>query len=186
MINLRAFIISLKVCCIRRCLNSDSNYINLCSQYFDIIKLVSVGKHYADKISSTINNTFWGDVMMSYSQYLENYPLTGTEDLYSQPLFYNHRFLIGKQSVFYKSWYDVGIQNVCDIIDENGNFLSKQKVSEKFQININFLHFLGLTNSIKNHLIVRHVYRNHKFITDISFHGQGFIQERFDVGVYAK
>ena len=71
----------------------------------------------------------------------------------------------------------------CDIIDENGNFLTKQKVREKFQINIIFLHFLGLTNSIKNHLIVRHVYRNHKFITDISFHGQGFIQERFDVGV---
>ena len=43
MINLRAFINSLKVCWIRRCLNSNSNYINLCSQYFDIIKLESVG-----------------------------------------------------------------------------------------------------------------------------------------------
>jgi len=42
---------------------------------------------------ANINNTFWGDVMMSYSQYLENYPLTGTENLNSQPLFYNHRFL---------------------------------------------------------------------------------------------
>ena len=116
------------MCWVRRCLNSNSNYINLCSQYFNIINLVSVGKHYADNISSTINNTFWGDVMMCYSQYLENYPLTETEDLNSQPLFYNHRFLIGKQSVFNKSWYDVGIQNVCDIIYENGNFLSKQKV----------------------------------------------------------
>jgi len=107
---------------------------------------VSVGKHYADKISSTINNKFWGNVIMSYSQYLENYPLTGTEDLYSQPLFDNHIFLIGKQSVVYKSWYDVGIQNVCDIIDENGNFLSKQKVSEKIQININFLHYHNIIN----------------------------------------
>ena len=44
-INLRAFIISLNVCWIR-CVNCNSNYINLCSQYFDIIKLVSVGKHY--------------------------------------------------------------------------------------------------------------------------------------------
>ena len=105
---------------------------------------------------ANINNTFWGDVMMSYSQYLENYPLTGTENLNSQPLFYNHRFL---SSVLYKSWYDVGIQNVCDIINENGNFLSKQKVSEKFQININFLHFLGLTNSIKS-----------LFLTHKSFH----------------
>ena len=33
------------------------------------------------KISSTINNKFWGDVMMSYSQYLENYPLI--HNLYS-------------------------------------------------------------------------------------------------------
>jgi len=175
-INMIAFIISLKVCLIRRCLNSNSNYINLCSQYFDIIKLVTVGKQYADKISSTINNKVWGDVMMSYSQYLENYPLTGTEDLNSQPLFYNHRFLIGKQSVFYKSWYDVGIQNVCDIINENGNFLSKQKVSEKFQININFLHFLGLTNSIKKFISNTQIFpsKDYKYMTMKPFISKAF------------
>jgi len=58
MINLKAFMDSIKISWIRRCIQDIAKWINLINQYFNITKLVSSGKHYVDKLILKIYNPF--------------------------------------------------------------------------------------------------------------------------------
>ena len=58
MINLKAFMDSIKISWIRRCIQDIAKWINLINQYFNKTKLVSSGKHYVDKLILKIYNPF--------------------------------------------------------------------------------------------------------------------------------
>jgi len=101
MINLKAFMDSIKKSWIRRCIQDNAKWINLLNQYFNITKLVSSGKHYVDKLILKIDNPFWRDMLSSFSHFLESSKVTSFNTVINEPLFYNHNFLIVKQSIFY-------------------------------------------------------------------------------------
>jgi len=81
--------------------------------------------------------------LSSFSHSLESSKVTSFNTIINEPLFYNHRFLIGKQSIFY-IWYEAGICFVGDITDQHGTFLSKECLATKYNITINHLNYLGI------------------------------------------
>ena len=58
----------------------------------------------------------------------------------------NHLVIIGGKSLFYKRWYDACVETLSDILKE-GKFMSFASFSKKYNVNTNFLHYIGLRNA---------------------------------------
>ena len=70
------------------------------------------------------------------------------------PIFYNSNICIDKKYVFWKDWYMKGIRFINDIVKENGEFYNQDELVAKYNITTNYLHYQGITKSIKVFLIV--------------------------------
>ena len=71
-----------------------------------------------------------------------------TEGIESQHIWFNSFIKIENKTLFYKAWYNKGIKNVEDILNENGSFLSYEQFVTKYEINTNFLTYHGIISAI--------------------------------------
>ena len=75
--------------------------------------------------------------------------VTETSEIINQSLWFNRNITQNSYPMFNRDWYTKGIKTIADIIDENGDFLSSEKLKEKFNIcSTNFLEYLGLRHAI--------------------------------------
>ena len=54
--------------------------------------------------------------------------------LNSESLWYNPKFKIGRHTIFYKSWYQKGVQIVDDLINTQGNFMTAYEFETNYGI----------------------------------------------------
>ena len=149
MINLSAFVDSLKLSWVRRLLrDNNSTWKLLIQNKFNLTKLITCGENYSERTVSSISNPFWKDVLISYSKLLKLYVPKNEFDFLSSPLIYNHRLKIGGAPINFHSWHEKGIFYINDIINENGVVYTLIELQEKLKIKLNFLQHLGLTASI--------------------------------------
>ena len=74
------------------------------------------------------------------------------EDFLNQTIWNNRFIIIGKSSVYYRKWDQVSIQNLADIVNDEGTgFMSFNTFLEKFKIKCNFLQYLSLLSAIPIH-----------------------------------
>lgn len=62
----------------------------------------------------------------------------------------NKEILVRGKSIFWKQWFDKGIIFVQDLLHETGRWLSVHEVSDRYEINCNFLQYYGLLAAIQN------------------------------------
>ena len=55
--------------------------------------------------------------------------------------------LIGNKSFFFKSWFEAGIHCIGDIF-KNGTFIYLGELNRMYNLNINFIHYAGVTKAI--------------------------------------
>ena len=151
MINLQAFISSMKATWLRRWIQTDSEWKDLNSN-INFKKLFDFGKAYADSIIKQISNPFWEDVIKAYPNVLELNQQSTEDFALSSPTFFNHNILIGGKPVFFSQWYMKGITYINDIINNSGEFYSEQELKTKYSIKTNFLQVNGIIRSIKEFL----------------------------------
>ena len=133
MINLQAFISSMKATWLRRWIQTDSEWKDLNSN-INFKKLFDFGKAYADSIIKQISNPFWEDVIKAYSNVLELNQQSTEDFALSSPIFFNHNILIVGKPVFFSQWYMKGITYINDIINNSGDFYSEQELKTKYNI----------------------------------------------------
>ena len=139
MINLEAFISSLKCTWIRRLLTGGQSWINVFVANFGKdfhSNLVDYGDDYVLQLAKATNNQFWKDVFMEWQNtikvtYFEN---STKSEVPLAPVWYNSKITINHTSVFFDKWYEKGVKVVHDFLDENGNILQRTDFQQKFDI----------------------------------------------------
>ena len=57
-----------------------------------------------------------------------------------------------KKSVFWKAWRDKNVLFVQDVLNDQGNYLSPQEFSDKYNIKVHFLQYYQITSAIPAYL----------------------------------
>ena len=127
MINLKAFIDSMKLTWLRRVILSNNPWQSVMKNTINFNGLLVFGRCYTNAIQNKIKNKFWIDVLHEYSDILQ---LTGEDTehfVLSSPIFYNSKIMIGNQPIYIykkKKWDQQGIKSINDLIHETGEFFS--------------------------------------------------------------
>ena len=61
---------------------------------------------------------------------------------------FNDSIKVGGSCVFYRRWLEIGIYCVNALLNEDGYFVSLNQFRNKFSVQVDFLTFEGLLNSI--------------------------------------
>ena len=102
MINLKAFIDSMKLTWLRRVILSNSPWQSVMNNTINFNELLVFGRCYTNAIQNKIKHKFWIDVLHAYSDILQ---LTGEDTehfVLSSPIFYNSEIMIGNQPIYIK------------------------------------------------------------------------------------
>lgn len=67
----------------------------------------------------------------------------------NEPLWNNKRIIIGNKPVLYNTWVRKGINYIGDIMQKNGEIMEPKHIKEKYNLNVNLLHFYSLKIVIK-------------------------------------
>ena len=97
-----------------------------------------------------ISNKFWVETLQIWSGIHSRYdPEIHSYSKHPQCfLWLNSNIKIKGKSVFYNNWYSAGIRYIKDLIDENGNFYRYEQFKQKYNLDVNFLKFYGIINSV--------------------------------------
>ena len=74
MINLEAFVNSLKITCIRRLMTSESKWTEIVKMYY-ISKLPFCGQCFFELVSKKCTNNFWAEAFDAFSKLIEKLPV---------------------------------------------------------------------------------------------------------------
>ncbi|XP_067660098.1 uncharacterized protein [Haliotis asinina] len=89
---------------------------------------------------------------------------TNSQNITSQLIWYNQNILIDKKTIFYRNWNAKGVIFINDLLNDSGNFLSRDIFENKYNVKTNFLEYSGSqlfyralleTKSIKNQHCVK-------------------------------
>ena len=152
MINLKAFMNSMKLTWLRRMVTSNSPWQEIIRNKICFKELFSLGTSYIENILKNIKNKFWIDVLKAYSELIQKNQQVTEEYFLASPIFNNQDIKVGSQPVWIKHWYKKGVRFVNDLINENGEFYSKDESERIYVIKANFIQFQGLVQTIKVHI----------------------------------
>lgn len=151
MIELNKFIIALKASWIRRLVVNDSKYKSLFENtYTNVNNLINRGSTFAEETKRNCQNKFWVDVLSAWNTYCSVITPQIADDIIGINLWDNKNLKINDKTVFYKIWYNRGVNFIKDLINKNGELLSYEQFIDKYQIQTNFLEFYGIINIVRN------------------------------------
>ena len=127
MINLKAFIDSLKLTWLRRVILSNRPWQSVLKNIINFQEIFTLGRESILPLIRNVKNKFWVDVLKTYTD-IQHLNHQETENHLSSPIFHNNEIKIGSKSVYIKSWYQNGVRYVNDIIHENGEFFHKMNL----------------------------------------------------------
>ena len=95
-------------------------------------------------------NPFWKDVLESFADFIDHFPIDNITKFQELPLYFNHKFSIGHGHFYVPSWYNKGIRFVKDIINYNGTFLTRTEFEQKLGASVNFYNLKEYYRRLKN------------------------------------
>ena len=134
MINLETFDKALKLSWIKRLKNEKDGW-EYFPRYYNIHKVIMFGDKYPQKIISNIDNNFWADVARA-TILLHQKTTVINNNPYNIPLWFNSGISIS----FNKNWYQKGFTRLSDILNVDGDLLSREEMLER-GLTINFLNY---------------------------------------------
>ena len=147
MVNVSAFITSLKVTWLRRVIifSDGDNWSTLSRLNWN--KLFVLGDAYIRTVINDLRNPFWKHILESWIQYIHSFKVDSLVKILYSPLWGNS--LINRNGNYIiNEWYKKGIRNVMDLIDENGLFYEFQTLQERYEIHGTYLDYMHLINKI--------------------------------------
>ena len=98
------------------------------------------------KLLKTITNIFWRDTIKALLLINKHQVFHGIEALLSTPIWYNLQVISGVN----KHWVEKGLRTICDLMDEDGDIMSVEDISSKWNIECNVLLHFNLKEKINN------------------------------------
>ena len=89
---------------------------------------------------------FWKTVFEYWSQFCVSQHVKTNEDM-SSSIWFNPN--ISQSNLFFPDWCKNGIYVIADIIDEEGNVCSLDKLRQRYGFHINFLNYITVRKSVK-------------------------------------
>ena len=106
-------------------------------------------------------NPFWVDVFSAYERLWDKIIPETVDDFVAEPLFLNNKFTIDGKPIMWSKLFDNNIKQVKDLLDDNHKFMTFQQIETKYDIQIPFIYYFGLIDSIKSYM-----YKNSFTITE--------------------
>ena len=122
MVNLKAFIKSMKVTWLRRLILTNSPWQSIIKDCINFNEFFSCGTSYLQSVLHKIKNKFWTDVLTAYIDLTDKNTVDNEDALLSSPIFYNKEIKVGNTPVWKTNWYKKGITHINGLIAENGEF----------------------------------------------------------------
>ena len=133
MINLKAFIASLKSTWIRRLIVKDGQWQHLIKDKINIKHISNLGLKYSESLVSEIRNPFWKDVIKSYVIILKSTVNRTDHSIQSNilnvPVYFNKNITLGNNDIFFKKYYDNGLFLINDFIKNNGKMYTCEELN---------------------------------------------------------
>ena len=147
MVNVNAFITSLKVTWLRRLIifSDNDNWSSL--SRINLNEILSLGDVYSKTVIKDLRNPFWKNVLESWVKYLRSYKIDSLVKVMYSPLWGNSQIHENKNHII-NEWYTKGIRNVMDLIDGDGSMYDFQKLKDVYEIHGTYLDYLHLINRI--------------------------------------
>ena len=150
MLDLVSFIKGLQINWVRRLLrnhNPRSKKANT-NSIPSTEKLLCFGAQWPMKIAGQTKNPFWKGIWNTWAEYLNKYNSNLTpENKESAPLWFNPS--ISRYELFLPNWGKSGVRFVSDVINQNGDLMSKTEIETTYNIKTNFLEYMRVHKSIK-------------------------------------
>ena len=109
MINLKAFMNSMKITWLRRIVVTDSPWQSVINNTINFNEIFSFGTNYIDLLFPKMKNEFWTDLLKAYSELITVNKIDKEDQLLSCPIFNNIDIKVGNISVCIKSWLTKGV-----------------------------------------------------------------------------
>ena len=87
---------------------------------------------------------FWTQVLLAWSELNYSDEFTSKDMVMSQIIWQNSHVRLNDMPIIWKDWYEAGITYVCDIITDQGEFLSIESIQQKYQFTPNWLQWCQL------------------------------------------
>ena len=150
MINLASFIIALKSTWVRKLFSTECKWQNILLSKVDKEKIFQLGNGYSfNIIKQNITNRFWCDVFNAWQMIVDKEDNNDWDYFLSSPIWMNKNIKIDNKPIFYRDWFNKGICYVNDIVNEDGKFLSFEKLKEIFCINANVMKYNSIISALK-------------------------------------
>ena len=156
MINLEAFVNSLKITCIRRLMTSESKWTEIVKMYVDISKLPFCGQCFLELVSKKCTNNFWAETFNTLSKLIEKLSVK-KERIFEYPLFFNPDIVVGFESTFIKSWFKAGINCIGDLVTINNTIMEYNEFKANYHVKSDYLTYQGIKTSLQKALKKYHV-----------------------------
>ena len=138
MINLEAFVNSLKITWIRRLMTSESKWTEIVKMYVDFSKLPFCGQCFFELVSKKCTNNFWAEAFDAFSKLIEKLPVK-KERIFEYPLFFNPDIVVGFESIFIKSWLKAGINCIGDLVTINNTIMEYNEFKANYHVKSDYL-----------------------------------------------
>ena len=144
---------ALKVCWIRQ-LTSETNpkWKQLFQTTYPFMDNLNIfGACYLEK-KLCVDNPFWKNCFKSFVDFDKKVKPDSYSVFLTEPIFYNPHIKVYNKPIFIKQWWEKGVTQIIDLVDEKKEFLSFEEFEKMYQMSTNFLFFHGIVKSIKQYL----------------------------------
>ena len=154
MINMTIFIKSLKLTWIRRILRSEitTPWVSLANIIIPNINIIfELGLQKIKRILPSIQNAFWHDTILAWSDFVNNCKHLDLADCLNTPIWDNPH--ISSIPLHIETWSKKGIRFIGDIVDENLNLMNLDIITNSYNVKrIDFLTYNRIKIGVKKML----------------------------------
>ena len=165
MIDIELFDKAMKLTWLRRLINSNSTWKTVIHKiYPDLSYINQFGDWYIYNLSKNVNNPFWKNVLMYFSQFNSKFKISSIEELKATCFQLNNTFKIGNSPIDNAILKSVNIYYVNQLMNDN-DFLSHEEFEQKFEVQIDYLTYYSIIRCLKNHQILKILSKTTQILT---------------------
>ena len=147
MVDLQAFVRSLKLSWLKRLMTSNAVWANIATNELPTIEnIMQYGSTKIKRIRQETHNPFWQDVLEAFERFSKDYDPDNPEIL-TEGLWFNDHAKF--KCTIIKDWNNKGLRFIGDLLDEStGQLLTREGIKVKFGIGMTVLCYSSLLRSL--------------------------------------
>ena len=153
MVDLKNTLTTLKVSWLKKVEDDDDVKLLINDSVPEICNILKFGLHYSKELKSVINNPFWSDVVKHFIILSEKCIPVTSDEMLSEPIFYNDNIVRGNKVIIIKGWVDHNIVFIHQLFNDRNKLMTYQEFMNKHPwCQTNFLVYTGITEAVKQYL----------------------------------